>query len=95
MLPEGVVEVRIAEIWAEVLRRERVGARDNFFELGGHSLLATQVLSRMREAFRVELPLRVIFDGPTVAEIAEVITQKELERADAELLAKLLAELEP
>jgi amino acid adenylation domain-containing protein len=92
--PEGPVQERLAAIWAEVLRRERVGARDNFFELGGHSLMATQVLSRMKAAFGVDLPLRAIFDTPTVAGLAEAIFQKELERADADLLAKLLSELE-
>ncbi|HEY0512065.1 MAG TPA: amino acid adenylation domain-containing protein [Thermoanaerobaculia bacterium] len=92
--PEGPVQERLAVIWAEVLRLERVGAHDNFFELGGHSLLATQVISRMREAFAVEVPLRAIFDSPTVAGLAETIIQKELERADADLLGRLLSELE-
>jgi amino acid adenylation domain-containing protein len=92
--PPGPVEERVAAIWGEVLRRERIGARDNFFELGGHSLLATQVLSRLRQAFGVDLALRAIFDSPTVAGLAEVIVQRELERADDELLARLLSELE-
>jgi amino acid adenylation domain-containing protein len=91
--PAGPVEERLAAIWAEVLRRDRVGAQDNFFELGGHSLLATQVLSRMRLAFDVELPLRLLFDSPTVAGVAAAIVQRELERADDELLASLLDEL--
>ena len=92
--PEGPVQERLAEIWAEVLKLERVGARDNFFELGGHSLLATQVLSRMKKSFGVDLPLRTLFDSPTVAGLAEAIIQKELEQADDALLAKLLSELE-
>ncbi len=92
--PAGEVEERLAAIWAEVLRIDRVGARDNFFELGGHSLMATQVLSRVQGTFGVELALRVLFDSPTVAGLAEAIVQKSLEQADADLLAKLLAELE-
>ncbi|HEX3131055.1 MAG TPA: phosphopantetheine-binding protein, partial [Thermoanaerobaculia bacterium] len=92
--PEGEVQAKLAAIWAEVLRVERVGATDNFFELGGHSLMATQVLSRVQEAFGVELPLRSMFNTPTVAGLAETIVQKGLERADEEMLLRLLAELE-
>jgi amino acid adenylation domain-containing protein len=92
--PEGLVQEKLAAIWAEVLRVERVGATDNFFELGGHSLMATQVLSRVQEAFGVELPLRAMFDSPTVVGLSEAVIQKELTRADDDLLAKLLAELE-
>ncbi|WP_420128652.1 amino acid adenylation domain-containing protein, partial [Longimicrobium sp.] len=67
--PRTPAEERMAGIWAEVLGVERVGAEDHFFDLGGHSLLATQLVSRVREAFRTELPLRVVFEAPTLAEL--------------------------
>ena len=69
--PRTEEEGKLVEIWREVLGRERVGIHDNFFELGGHSLLATQLISRVRESFQVELPLRMLFAIPTVAELAE------------------------
>ena len=64
-----------AEILAELLGVDRVGVHDNFFELGGHSLLAIQLLSRMREAFQLELPLRIVFERPTVAGLAELVEE--------------------
>jgi amino acid adenylation domain-containing protein len=61
----------LAGIWMEVLKVGKVGVNDNFFELGGHSLLATQVMSRMREIFKVEIPLRCLFEHPTIGALAE------------------------
>jgi len=69
--PRNPTEAAIAAIWAEVLGLEQVGVHDNFFELGGHSLLATQVISRLRNTFQLELPLRTLFEAPTVAGLAE------------------------
>ncbi len=71
--PRTATEQAIAAIWAEVLRRDaaKIGADDNFFDLGGHSLLATQVVSRQRRALTIELPLRTLFESPTVAALAE------------------------
>jgi amino acid adenylation domain-containing protein len=71
--PRNSVEEALAGIWSEVLGVERVSVEDNFFELGGHSLLATRVMSSVHERFGVELPLRVIFETPTIAGLAAVI----------------------
>jgi amino acid adenylation domain-containing protein len=76
--PRNETEEAVAEIWTKVLRLNQVGIHDNFFELGGHSLLATQVLSRLRDVFQVDLPLRSFFEVPTIAALADhVITAKE------------------
>jgi acyl carrier protein len=74
--PRTATETSLAEIWAEVLRLERIGIHDNFFGLGGHSLLATQVISRVRERLGVELPLRSVFESPTVSGLAQGIEQR-------------------
>jgi acyl carrier protein len=69
--PRTPVEEMLSRIWAEVLKLDKVGIYDNFFALGGHSLLATQVVSRIRSAFSVELPLRDIFGAPTIHALAQ------------------------
>ncbi|MDB4970229.1 MAG: tycC2 [Myxococcales bacterium] len=68
--PRTADEQLLAGIWTEVLGVERIGLHDDFFEIGGHSLLATQVLSRIRAAFATELPVKALFEAPTVAELA-------------------------
>ncbi|MFZ5918494.1 MAG: amino acid adenylation domain-containing protein, partial [Chloroflexota bacterium] len=73
LAPRTPLEEMLAAVWAQLLNIEQVGVHDNFFELGGHSLLATQVVSRVRAAFQVELPLRKFFELPTVATLAEQI----------------------
>jgi acyl carrier protein len=65
----------IAGIWAEVLKLDTVGVHDNFFDLGGHSLLATQAISRICQAFKVDIPLRALFERPTIVELAKHIEE--------------------
>ncbi len=86
--PSGPVEELLAGIWAEVLDLDQVGAGDNFFALGGHSILVTQLVSRLREALPVDLPLRTIFDHPSVGELAALLLSGE-RRAEIERTAEL------
>jgi len=78
--PRTAMEAAVAEIWSEVLGVEPIGVEDNFFELGGHSLMATRVLSRLRARLHVDVPLRALFEAPTVAALAERV---EAQRAAA------------
>jgi acyl-coenzyme A synthetase/AMP-(fatty) acid ligase/acyl carrier protein len=71
--PRTPTEEIVADIWGQVLKQSAIGIHDNFFDLGGHSLLATQAISRLREAFKIELPLRSLFEAPTVAQLVEHI----------------------
>ena len=89
--PRNPIEQKVAVIWAELLGLEQVGIHDNFFDLGGHSLLATQVIARVRRAFRMEIPLRALFEKPTVEELALTITE---EMQGKEEVAGILVEVE-
>ena len=71
--PRTPTEQELADIWTSVLKLEKIGVGDNFFNLGGHSLLATQIISRVRQTFSIELPLRVLFEAPTIAELSDRI----------------------
>ncbi|MBS0172290.1 MAG: amino acid adenylation domain-containing protein [Nitrospira sp.] len=73
LAPRTPTEQVLADIWGEILQLKDVGVHDNFFELGGHSLLATQLVSRVQALFRMALPLRQVFERPTIATLAEVI----------------------
>ncbi|MBW4673831.1 MAG: amino acid adenylation domain-containing protein [Desmonostoc geniculatum HA4340-LM1] len=76
--PQTAIEKQLATIWMEVLGLENLGINDNFFELGGHSLLATQVISRINKNLDIELPIRRIFELPTIAKLAKSIDDKQL-----------------
>ena len=93
LAPRTALEQVLAGIFSEVLSLERVGVNDSFFDLGGHSLLATQVLSRVREAFQLELPLRKLFKAPSVAGLAASILEDEAKRERVERTAELLLKL--
>ena len=77
--PRTPMEEKLVTIWEQVLKVEQVGINDNFFELGGHSLLVTQLVSRIRDRFRVELPLQDFFTAPTVSQLAASIEQLQQE----------------
>ena len=92
--PRTPDEEKLAQIWQEVLRLDRVGMTDNFFELGGHSLLATQIISRIRNRFRVQMPLQSFLQNPTIAALASEIGHCPTIESEQEELARLLQELE-
>ena len=87
----------MADIWAEVLKVDKVGVRDNFFELGGHSLLATQIASRVQKTLQRDVPLRAMFECSTVKELAEYIeglASGDMTEDKVDRLNDLMAELE-
>jgi acyl carrier protein len=81
--PRTLVERRLAALVVELLGVDPIGITDNFFLLGGHSLLGTQLIARLRDAFGVDLPLRIVFDHPTVEALAGEVEQAVLLRMDA------------
>jgi acyl carrier protein len=87
--PRTEVERALAAVWTEVLRTDRVYLNDNFFDLGGHSLLASQVVTRLREALGVELPLARVFEAPTLAQLSAAV-----EAAQLEAMAALMDDLD-
>ena len=90
--PRTPLEQEMARIWERVLKVKSVGIYDNFFALGGHSLLATQVISRVNESLQIELPLRMMFEQPTIAGLALVVAQRQALAVEGETL-KLLDKL--
>ena len=92
--PRTPTEQSLAELWAHLLRVERVGIHDNFFELGGHSLLAMQFMNQLRNKFEVELPLRALFDNPTIEGVALELMKIQAAGMSGSEWSGLLANLE-
>ena len=88
------MEEQLVGLWAEALRREDIGVHDNLFHLGAHSLLVTRVVARIRETFSVEIPLRRVYEAPTVADLAADVLGAMLAGEEDDDLESLLAELE-
>ena len=87
------MEEEVAKIWTEILALNLVGIHDNFLELGGHSLAATRVVSHVLKTFQVEIPLRSLFEAPTVTEMAAVIVESQARKLKQADLDRLLTEL--
>ena len=92
--PGNASEQAIADIWVEILGVKRIGVHDNFFDLGGHSLKATQVVSRLRDMFQCAIPLRHMFEFPTISELAAAIDSKAIDELNGDKLDRLLGEVE-
>ena len=91
--PRDAVEEQLVAIWTELLGLEQVGIHDDFFDLGGHSLLGTRMLSRILAAFHIHVPLRSLYESPTVAAIAEIISRQQRNQEGLEKM-ELLREIE-
>ena len=94
VLPRTPVEQRIAQIWAEILGLDQIGIDDDFFQLGGDSLQASRIISRVIDAFRVDIPLSALFDAPTVSAMASVVVWNGNKPAELELVEHMLTEVE-
>ena len=92
--PRNATEEVVVGVWAEVLKVERIGVNDNFFDLGGHSLSATGVIFRLREALRIDLPLRALFESPTPRGLADALARASGDREVLEEIARTNLELE-
>jgi amino acid adenylation domain-containing protein len=91
--PRTPIEETLVQIWIEVLGIDQVGIDDNFFEMGGHSLLVFQVISRVREAFGVDLPLRTLFEAPTIEQQGLAVIEAQLDQENDAEMAQLIQEI--
>jgi acyl carrier protein len=92
--PRTPTEEVVAQVWCRVLKLSRAGIHDNFFELGGHSLLAARVFSELQRTLDIELSLVDIFKAPTVAELAEIVCERQAAKREKDELTLLLSELD-
>jgi acyl-CoA synthetase (AMP-forming)/AMP-acid ligase II/acyl carrier protein len=92
--PRNPVEASLGEIWRNVLGLNKIDVHDNFFDLGGHSLLATRIMSHASQAFQLELPVKALFDAPTIAQLGAAITEKQAARLSEANLVQILSEVE-
>jgi non-ribosomal peptide synthetase component F/acyl carrier protein len=91
--PRTPVEEKLVEMWCELLGVEGIGIHDSFYELGGHSLLLTRLATRINQTFNVELPLRALFNAPTIVELTTAIAARQVEQEDLADAAQLIEEL--
>jgi tyrocidine synthetase-3 len=94
VVPGTPLEAELASIWADILCIDRAGIHDNFFDLGGHSLAASRVISQIIQTFQLELPIKALFDSPTIAEMAAIIDQNRTKPAGAVEVSRMLGEVE-
>jgi acyl transferase domain-containing protein/acyl carrier protein len=92
--PVSEIEKQIAEVWQKLLGIEQVGTHDNFFELGGHSLLGVQLMSHLREIFQLEVPLRSLFDAPTISGLALAVETEQIKKQDTTMAQPELVPLD-
>jgi amino acid adenylation domain-containing protein len=92
--PKTTFEKSVAEMWSELLGLEKIGIYDNFFEIGGHSLLATRLINRIVDVFQVRLPLKALWEAPTIADLAAAILKAKAEQLDEQELNQILEKIE-
>ena len=94
VVPRTPLEMKLAEIWTQVLSIKEVDVNDNFFDLGGHSLAATRVISCVIKQFQIDIPLQSLFQSPTISNMAAVIAEHQGSQLSEKKLTTILAELE-
>jgi acyl carrier protein len=94
--PRTPTEEALVQVWADVLKLDQIGVEEDFFDLGGHSLLGTQVISRVRDIFKIRIELRALFEAPTISEFAAkvVVLQQEKETEQLDRMAALRAKVQ-